>query len=132
MFEDQLLYPSSKVQFCQSIILPIGFYVYAFYFYALIFDITIIPNFTYSYWFIIIIFLSKKGPNISNYSIFNCFIFVFQFIKISYTFNYVFFRLFLYFQFCLFFLTLPYMFFFYHKLYCVCLKKTYNFILKTA
>ena len=43
-----------------------------------------------------------KSLNISNYSIFYCLIFFFQFKKIPYIFNYVVFRLFLYFQFAWF------------------------------
>ena len=75
---------------------------------TLIFDIIVIPKITYFYWFIIITFLFKKDSNISNYSVFNCFIF-FSCLK-RFVFNHVFFRLFLYFQLAwfIFFFLLPY------------------------
>ena len=52
-----------------------------------IFNIIVTPKITYSYRFIIIFFMLKKVPNISNYSTFNSFIFFFQSKKISYIIN---------------------------------------------
>ena len=40
-----------------------------------IFNIITVPKLTYSFWFVIIIFLFKNGSNISNYYVFNCLIF---------------------------------------------------------
>ena len=41
------------------------------------FHIIVIPKFTFTYLLKIIVFLFKKGSNISNYSVFSCFIFFF-------------------------------------------------------
>ena len=94
-----------------------------------IFDLIDVPKITCSNWFIKMLFVFKKGFNISNCSIFNCFIFLFQFKSISFTFNYFFFRLFLCFWFASF-ISFPK-----HGLLTimfrpVCLKKIYNFIFK--
>ena len=51
------------------------------------FNIVVNPKIAYSYWFMIIFFMLKKVPNISDYSIFSCFILFFQSEKISYIFN---------------------------------------------
>ena len=52
---------------------------------AFILNIIVILKITYSCWFVIIFFFSilKKIPNIPYYSVFDCFIFFFQFKKIS-------------------------------------------------
>ena len=56
--------------------------------FTLIFNKIISLKIIYFYWFIIIsFFMLKKIPNISNYSAFNCFIFIFWSKNISYTFN---------------------------------------------
>ena len=54
-----------------------------------LFNIICAPKITYSYWLMIIFFfLLKKFPNLPNYSVFDCCIFLFQSEKISFIFNY--------------------------------------------
>ena len=56
---------------------------------AFIFNIIAAMKVTYSDWFVIIFFLSKKVLDMSNYSVLDFFIFLFQSKKISYIFSYV-------------------------------------------
>ena len=63
-----------------------------FYFTTFIFDISVIWKITYSFWFTIIILLLKNAPNILVFLSLIVSISFFWFKKISYTFNYVFFR----------------------------------------
>ena len=60
-----------------------------FYFYHRYFHVqySCTPKITYSYWFLKIFFMLEKVPNISNYSVFDCFIFLSQSKRISYIFT---------------------------------------------
>ena len=53
-------------------------------------NIMVVPKITCCNWFIIIIMFFKKVLNISNYFVFNCFVFVFWSKNVSYIFNWFF------------------------------------------
>ena len=98
-----------------------------------IFDIFFYLKITYSYWFVTIFFLLKKGLNIFNYFICHCFNLLFglkRFLIFS-IFFFFFFRLFLYFYFTWFLLITMNIFdtfWFTIILLCTGFKKTYNFV----